>query len=311
MKMSFVIPAFNEEGNLEKLHHKLCAQMKSITDDFEIIYVDDGSTDNSFELLKKLTSDKRQVKIIKFRKNFGKSIALNEGFRIATGDIIVTLDADLQDDPAEIERFISELNNGYDLVSGWKQNRKDPVFTKNMPSKFFNYMISKFTGLKLHDYNCGFKAYRKNVVKSLSLYGDLHRYIPALAHAEGWKVGEIPVKHHARNFGKSKYGINRFFHGFFDFITVIFITKYLKRPMHFFGWFGLLFSLGGFSICTYLSILWIQGESIGTRPLLMLGILLLIIGVQIIMTGLVAEMITHGKQKNANDDFIEQIIDSE
>ncbi len=308
MEVSFVIPAFNEEESLEKLYHAIYVPMKSITDDFEIIFVDDGSGDASFEKMEQLATNDNRVKVIKFRKNFGKSIALNEGFRMAEGDVVFTMDADLQDDPKEIQRFISKLNEGYDLVSGWKQKRKDPVFSKNLPSKLFNFMIGKFSGLKLHDYNCGFKAYRKSVAKGLSLYGDLHRYIPALAHSEGWKVGEIPVKHHARAFGKSKYGINRFFHGFFDFITVVFITRYLKRPMHFFGWFGVLFSLGGFSICSYLSILWLLGESIGTRPLLMLGVLLLVMGSQIIMSGLIAEMITHGKQKSSYDDFIERII---
>lgn len=310
MEASFVIPAFNEEESLETLHRAICERMESITDDFEIIFVDDGSKDASFQKMERLAADDERVKVIKFRKNFGKSIALNEGFRLAEGDVVFTMDADLQDDPGEIGRFLAKLEEGYDLVSGWKQKRKDPVLSKNLPSKLFNFMIGKFSGLELHDYNCGFKAYRKPVVKGLSLYGDLHRYIPALAHAEGWKVGEIPVKHHARAFGKSKYGINRFFHGFFDFITVVFITRYLKRPMHFFGWFGMLFSLGGFGICLHLTILWLLGEPIGARPLLMLGVLLLVLGGQIIMTGLIAEMITHGKQKIGYDDFIERIVNN-
>lgn len=310
MEVSFVIPAFNEEASLGGLYVAICAQMETITSNFEIVLVDDGSVDASFEKMQQLARDDSRVKIIKLRKNFGKSIALNEGFRLAEGDIIFTMDADMQDDPKEIPSFLAKLEEGYDLISGWKQKRKDPLLSKNLPSKLFNFMIGKFSGLKLHDYNCGFKAYRKSVVKGLSLYGDLHRYIPALAHSNGWRVAEIPVKHHARPFGKSKYGIDRFFHGFFDFITVFFITKYMKRPMHFFGWFGMLFSLGGFSICGYLSILWLFGESIGRRPLLMLGVLLLVMGCQIIMTGLIAEMITHNKQKNSRDDFIELIINN-
>ncbi len=310
MEVSFVIPAFNEEESLEKLHQAICTGMKSITDEFEIILVDDGSRDASFDIMKILAERDRRVMVIKFRKNFGKSIALNEGFRLARGDVVFTMDADLQDDPSEIEKFISKLNEGYDLVSGWKQKRKDPIFSKKLSSKLFNFMIGKFSGLKLHDYNCGFKAYRKTVVKGLSLYGDLHRYIPALAHAEGWKVTEIPVKHHARPFGKSKYGIERFFHGFFDFITVCFITKYLKRPMHFFGWFGMALFLGGGGVCGYLSILWFSGEPIGKRPLLMLGVLMLMLGGQIFLTGLIAEMITHNKQKESRDDLIERIINS-
>ena len=311
MEVSFVIPAFNEEESLEKLYQAICARMKSITDDFEIIFVDDGSKDASFKKMKQLSSDDGRVKIIKFRKNFGKSIALNEGFRLAEGDIIFTMDADLQDDPKEIRRFLAKLEEGYDLVSGWKQKRKDSLLRKNLPSKLFNFLIGWFSGLKLHDHNCGFKAYRKIVAKELSLYGDLHRYIPALAHSQGWRVVELPVKHHARTFGKSKYGIDRFFHGFFDFITVFFITKYMKRPMHFFGWFGILFLLVGFGICSYLVFLWFMGEPIGKRPLLMLGVLLLVMGCQIIMTGLIAEMITYNKQKNSSDDFIELIINSQ
>jgi glycosyltransferase involved in cell wall biosynthesis len=190
MKVSFIIPTFNEEASLGVLHEAICTQMETITSDFEIVFVDDGSVDTSFEKMQQLARDDGRVKIIKLRKNFGKSIALNEGFRLAEGDIILTMDADLQDDPKEIGRFISALNKGYDLVSGWKQKRKDPVLSKNLPSKLFNFMIGWFSGLKLHDHNCGFKAYRKVVAKELSLYGDLHRYIPAVAHSAGWKVSD-------------------------------------------------------------------------------------------------------------------------
>lgn len=310
MKISFVIPIYNEAGSLEKLYESIRVQTEAITNDFEIVLIDDGSSDTSFEIMQKLARHDHRVKIIKFRRNFGKSIALNEGFRLAEGDIIFTMDADLQDDPHEIPRFLAKIEEGYDLISGWKHKRKDPVLSKNLPSKLFNFMISLFSGLKLHDHNCGFKAYRKSVAKGLSLYGDLHRYIPAVAHAAGWKVSEIPVAHHERTFGKSKYGFERFSHGLFDFITVIFITRYLKRPMHFFGWFGLVFSLAGFGICGYLTVLWFTGEQIGERPLLMLGVLLLLMGCQFISVGLIAEMITYNKQKNSQDNAIELIINN-
>lgn len=311
MKVSFVIPTFNEAGSLRELYEAICAQLDAITSDFEIVLVDDGSTDASFEIMQQLARNDSHVKVIKLRRNFGKSIALNEGFRLAEGDIIFTMDADLQDDPKEIPRFLAKLEEGYDLISGWKHKRRDPILSKNLPSKLFNFMINLFSGLKLHDHNCGFKAYRKQVAKGLSLYGDLHRYIPAVAHAAGWKFSEIPVEHHERTFGKSKYGFERFSHGLFDFITVLFITKYLKRPMHFFGWFGLLFSSAGFGICGYLTVLWCVGEPIGDRPLLMLGILLLLMGCQIISAGLIAEMVTYNSQKQYRDDFIELVINNQ
>jgi glycosyltransferase involved in cell wall biosynthesis len=310
MKISFVIPTFNENSSLGELFEAICVQMETITNDFEIVFVDDGSSDTSFEIMQQLARNDQRIKIIKLRRNFGKSIALNEGFRLAEGDVIFTMDADLQDDPKEIPRFLAKLEEGYDLISGWKKKRKDPVLSKNLPSKLFNFMINLFSGLKLHDHNCGFKAYRKPVIKELSLYGDLHRYIPAVAHSAGWKVSEISVAHHERTFGKSKYGFERFSHGLFDFITVVFITRYLKRPMHFFGLFGLSFSLVGFGILSYLSFLWFMGDSIGERPLLMLGVLLLLIGGQIISTGLIAEMITYNKQKNSRDDVIDLIINN-
>jgi len=291
MDISFVIPVFNEDKSLEKLYGKITIQMKSITENYDIIFVDDGSSDNSFERLKNLSSKDSRVAVIKLRKNFGKSAALHEGFKFAQGDVIFTMDADLQDDPKEVPNFITKLNEGYDLVTGWKQQRKDPVLGKKMPSKLFNYMTNLVSGVKLHDHNCGFKAYRKKLAKKLFLYGDLHRYIPALSHSMGFKVTEISVEHHVRPYGKSKYGIERFYHGFFDFLTIVFLTKYLKRPMHLFGWFGGVISLLGFLICTYLSILWLLGEAIGGRPLLILGVLLIIVGIQFFLAGIIAEMI--------------------
>jgi len=308
MDVSFVIPVFNEENSLEQLHDKITTQIKPITENYDIIFVDDGSSDNSFDLLNNISIKDRHVKVIKLRKNFGKSIALDEGFKFAQGDIIFTMDADLQDDPKEISRFMSKLTDGYDLVVGWKQQRKDSFLSKKLPSRLFNYMINIVSGLKLHDHNCGFKVFRKNLVKRLPLYGDLHRYIPALAHSMGFKVSEICVEHHARPYGKSKYGIKRFYHGFFDFMTIIFLTKFLKRPMHLFGWFGLLFSSSGFVICSYLTVLWFIGEKIGDRPLLILGVLLILVGFQFVSTGLIAEMMAFGHQRKTKEDIVETVI---
>ena len=308
MDVSFVIPVLDEAETIFELIRLIGREMEKLDLEYEIIFVDDGSEDSSFQNMKEISKCNSYVNVIKLRRNFGKSVALHNGFKMASGNIVFTMDADLQDDPREIPRFIEKLKNGYDLVSGWKKKRKDPVFSKNLPSKIFNFMVGLVSGLKLHDYNCGFKAYQKRVVKNLTLYGDLHRYIPALVYAMGYRVTEIPVEHHARQFGSSKYGIERFFHGFFDFLTVTFLTKYLKRPMHFFGWFGCLFSLSGLSICSYLTILWVWGEVIGNRPLLILGVLLLLVGLQFLSTGLLAEMITYSRQKEGHDDVVEQIL---
>lgn len=309
MDYSFVISVFNEEESLPLLLNSIVQVMEKVEGDYELIFVDDGSSDNSYKIIRKLHAENHMVKAIKLRRNFGKSCALEEGFKFSQGNIVFTLDADLQDDPNEIPRFLSKITEGFDLVSGWKKNRKDPYLSKNIPSKLFNFMIRTFSGLKLHDYNCGFKAYKKVVVKRLSLYGELHRYIPAMVHSMGFNVGEIPVVHHSRSFGKSKYGIKRFFHGFFDFLTVIFLTKYLKRPMHFFGLIGSLLMFTGFLVCSYLSILWCLGETIGSRPLLILGILLMLVGGQLFSTGLIAEMITHGQQKKNSDSATESFLD--
>jgi glycosyltransferase involved in cell wall biosynthesis len=306
MSFSFVIPVFNEEHSLCELYEQIAMQM-SVVDDYEVIFIDDGSNDSSFEVIQQLVQKDSRIKGLKLRRNFGKSVALDEGFKFAQGDIIITLDADLQDDPGEVPRLIALLKEGYDLVSGWKQQRKDNVLSKNIPSIFFNYMIGMISGLRLHDYNCGLKVYSKRLVKRLSLYGDLHRYIPAIAHSLGFKVTELPVVHHPRQYGKSKYGIERFSHGLFDFITIIFLTRYLKRPMHFFGWFGLLFFASGFGVCSYLTVLWLTGEKIGTRPLLILGVLLILVGIQFVFTGLIAEMITYSSQKQAGEDIVETI----
>jgi hypothetical protein len=218
------------------------------------------------------------------------------------------MDADLQDDPKEIPRLIDKLNEGYDLVSGWKKERKDPVFSKNLPSKLFNMMLRWGSGLKLHDFNCGFKAYRRSVIDKLHLYGELHRFVPALVHAQGYRIAEIPVDHSSRRFGKSKFGLTRFSHGFFDFLTVIFLTKFLKRPMHFFGGLGSLISAIGFLICGYLTCLWLLGEEIGHRPLLTLGVLLIIVGMQMVTTGLIAEMVNYRHRSFNNEGIVAELL---
>jgi glycosyltransferase involved in cell wall biosynthesis len=293
MKISVVVPLLNEEESLNELFTRIketCAVNKY---PFEVVFVDDGSTDKSMEVLKQLKKEySDEVKIIRFRKNYGKSAALAEGFKIVTGDIVITMDADLQDDPAEIPNLINKLNEGYDMVSGWKKVRHDPI-SKTLPSKLFNFVTSKLTGIKIHDFNCGLKAYRKEVIEDIEVYGEMHRYLPVLAKWEGYKISEIPVKHHPRKFGITKFGFNRFFHGFFDLFTVLFLTRYKKTPLYIFGMLGFSLSFLGFLVEGYLTILKFMGQGgISQRPLFFFGILLLIVGIQLFSLGLLAEMIS-------------------
>jgi len=296
MDVSIVIPLFNEEESLPELTKQIVERLKALDKEFEIIFVDDGSTDSSFSILKEFKSVYDQIKIIRFRRNFGKSAALSEGFKKAKGDYVFTMDADLQDDPAEIPKMMEIIEEGYDLVSGWKEKRNDPI-SKTLPSKFFNMTTRRLTGIKIHDFNCGFKLYRKDVIKAIPVYGEMHRYLPVLAHWQGFRVGEMVVKHHARQFGVSKFGFRRIFHGLFDLLTVLFITRYKQKPLHFFGFIGLLFSTTGFGILAWLTITWFMGQSIGNRPILFLGLLLMIVGVQSFTLGLIGEMITNSKDQ--------------
>lgn len=293
MKLSFVIPLYNESESLEMLYDKILEAVSPLGHEYEIIFVDDGSADDSYRVLKQLHAEKGNVKALRFRRNFGKAAALMAGFAEAQGDIVFTMDADLQDDPAEIGKFLAKLEEGFDLVGGWKYPRLDPI-TKTVPSWLYNATLRFATGINLHDFNCGFKAMRKEVVDELNLYGELHRYIPVLSHGRGYRVTEIKVRHHPRQFGQSKYGLSRFWRGLFDFITVYFLTGYIRRPMHFFGWMGLMTFSAGFLIDAYLTAVWFSGEHIGQRPLLTLGTLLIIVGVQFFSFGLLAELFTFG-----------------
>ena len=291
MELSVVVPLFNEEDNIKLVYTQLRVALAKLGKSYEIIFVDDGSTDKSFAILKELYNQTNDIKVIRFRRNFGKSAALSAGFKEAKGKLIITMDADLQDDPAEIPNFVSKINEGYDLVSGWKFQRQDSV-SKRISSKIFNRVTALLTGIKIHDFNCGFKAYKREVAQDIRIYGSLHRYIPVLAYWKGYRIGELKIRHRPRKYGKSKYGVKRAMIGFWDLLTTLFLTKYIKRPLHLFGPVGLLVLLAGFIINTYLLIIRLRGQWIGHRPLLVLGILLMIIGVQFITTGLIGELIT-------------------
>lgn len=289
MKLSFVIPVLNEAESLPQLYQEI--QQHKANHLIEIIFIDDGSSDDSFAIMQALAVEDQGVKVIKFRRNFGKAAALQKGFELADGDVVFTMDADLQDDPKEVPAFLAKLDTGFDLVSGWKKKRLDPLH-KRLPSKLFNSVTAHTFKLKLQDYNCGFKAYRPALVKELFLYGEMHRYIPALAHALGYKVAEIPIQHRARVFGKSKYGIERYLRGFFDLMTVKMVTQYAKSPLYLFGRIGLLSSVLGTLITLYLAMLKIfWGLPLSNRPLLFLGILLILGGLQFISLGLISELI--------------------
>lgn len=290
MKISVVIPVFNESESLIVLNDEVMTALKS-SGDYEIIYIDDGSNDGSAEILKVLSDQHPPVRVITLFRNYGKAAGLATGFAAAEGEAVITMDSDLQDDPVEIPGMVQLLTEGWDLVSGWKKKRNDPI-SKRWPSKVFNFIVRIMTGVKIHDFNCGLKAYRKEVVKSLEIYGGLHRYIPALAKYKGYKVTEKVVQHRARQFGKTKYGTARYFHGLMDLFTVLFMGRYFQRPLHFFGVIGLVLFLAGVTVLGYLSILWIGGEWIGNRPLFFLGILMSIVGIQIFSLGLLAEMFT-------------------
>jgi glycosyltransferase involved in cell wall biosynthesis len=296
-RISVVVPLYNEQESLEALVRGIFQACVPLGRPCEIIAVDDGSSDGSLDTLRRLRSQDPRLRVISFRRNFGKADALDAGFRAARGEIILTMDADLQDDPKEIPRLVAKLEEGWDLVSGWKRKRHDPL-SKTLPSKLFNAVVSKVSGVRLHDFNCGFKAYRRDVVEALHVYGELHRFLPAIAHMIGFKVTELDVEHHARPFGRSKYGARRLVSGLLDLMTVVVTTRYIKKPLHFFGAPGLAFGAAGALINLWLSFQkLVLGHPLGNRPLLFLGILLMIVGLQLVSLGLIGEMISRGQKE--------------
>lgn len=305
--ISIVVPSYNEEQNLEALYQEITETLRQIGRPYEVVFVDDGSTDGSTAILERLSAADPRIQVLQLRRNFGKAIALSTGFKEAQGKIIITMDADLQDNPVEIPRFIAGIESGYDLVSGWKFKRHDPI-SKTLPSKLFNKVVSSSIGLPLHDFNCGFKAYSRNLVDNLQIYGELHRYIPALAHGDGFRVTEITVDHRPRIHGKSKYGWERYTRGLLDLMTVLFLTRYTRKPLHLFGSIGLVSMFFGVGVNMYLAIQWLMGRAIGHRPLLSLGILLMMLGVQFISTGLLGEMLARS-QKHDDSSFIARRTD--
>ena len=291
-RISAVIPAYNEAESLPEFHRELCVALDAQGGGWEAIYIDDGSRDGTDLAIERLAAADPRVRGVSFRRNFGKSAALATGFRMARGEWIVTLDADLQDDPSELPRLAARLDEGYDLVSGWKVDRKDP-FTKTLPSKLFNRVTGIVAGLRLHDFNCGFKLYRREVADAIEVYGELHRFMPALAHWAGFRVGEVPVRHRARKYGRSKFGAARFVNGFLDLMSAAFISTSALKPLHVFGRIGLLFLAGGTAIGLWFVAIWILGEPIRVRPLMLIGAGLVLLGIQFILMGLLGEMIAN------------------
>jgi glycosyltransferase involved in cell wall biosynthesis len=297
--ISVVVPVYDEELTLGPLYDELRAALEPLEAAWEVVFVDDGSSDGSFAALTRLHAAHGNVRVVRLRRNFGKAAALAAGFAHAGGDVVVTIDADLQDDPAEIPRLLAKLDEGFDLVSGWKAKRRDPWLRRAL-SRVFNAATSRVSGLRLHDLNCGLKAYRAEVVDGLPIYGELHRFLPVLAHYRGFRVAELPVNHRPRVHGRSRYGPERYLRGFLDLLTVTFIGRYRHRPLHLFGGLGLLLTTVGFGVLLYLTVLKATGEAIGHRPLLILGVLLVVVGLQFFSLGLLSEMVTSQHEERAN-----------
>jgi glycosyltransferase involved in cell wall biosynthesis len=307
--ISFVIPLLNEEESLRALYEAIKDVAQPLPGNHELIFVDDGSMDGSVSVLQDLyRADPEHVRVIQFRRNFGKTAALSAGFAQVRGEIIVTLDADLQDDPNELPKLLDKLDEGFDLVGAWRAHRQDNV-SKRLPSRIANTTVSTLTGLHLHDINCGFKVYRREVVQDLKLYGELHRYIPVLAHWKGYRVTEVQVTHHPRRYGASKYGARRLARGYIDFLSVLFLTTYLKRPMHLFGMAGTIVAGLGTVIMAYLVVLWMVQGGIGWRPLLFFGITALVVGIQLISVGLLGEMLRNATFQAEEEYSIRQVWD--
>jgi glycosyltransferase involved in cell wall biosynthesis len=291
MSISVVVPVHNEAPTVRTLYGELCAALDRVGQPWEAIFVDDGSTDGSYAELARLHEGVENVRVVRLRRNFGKAAALTAGFLKASGHTIVTLDADLQDDPAEIPRLLARLDDGFDVVSGWKVDRCDPL-SRRLLSKVFNRTVRLLSGVRIHDVNCGLKAYRAQVTRDVRIYGERHRFLPVLAHSRGYSVGELPVNHRPRAHGRSRYGLERYLRAFLDLLAVSFIERYRQRPLHLFGNLGLLLSTVGAGLLAYLTALKIGGAGIGERPLLLLGVLFVVVGIQLLSLGLIGEMLT-------------------
>ena len=298
--ISVVVPLYDEEGSIDALYRELVDALETHGQPFELIFVDDGSTDASLQILTQLHAETTNVVVVHLRRNFGKAAALQAGFLEARGDVVVTIDADLQDDPAEIPHLLAKLDEGFDLVSGWKTRRNDP-WTRRLLSRVFNWATAVVSGVRLHDVNCGLKAYRAEVLQGMRLYGELHRFIPVLASYRGFRIAEVAVNHRPRAHGLSRYGLNRYLRGFFDLLSVTFMGRYRHRPLHLFGGVGLLMGLAGFVVLAYLTAIKIGGAGIGHRPLLTLGVLLLVVGVQLVSLGLLSELITSQHEERVDE----------
>ena len=300
--LSVVIPVYNEEENIPKLYEELKEVLERLPYDYEIIFVDDGSTDRTPQILEELAKKDPRIKVIRFRRNYGQTAAMYAGFQYASGDVVITMDGDLQNDPHDIPKLLEKINEGYDIVSGWRKDRKDPFLSRILPSKIANWIISKVTGVHLHDYGCTLKAYRKEVAKNFRLYGDMHRFLPAVAKSFGAKITEVVVNHRPRLYGKSKYGIGRTVRVLLDIFLVKFLNDYLNKPLYVFGPIGLLLMGLGFLIMLYLSVEKLFfGASIGGRPLLILGVLLFLSGLQLVSTGIIAEIIVRTYYESKQD----------
>ena len=305
--ISVVVPVHDEERSVALLYEELEAALEPGGEPWEALFVDDGSTDGTFAALTRLHARTPNTRVVRLRRNFGKSTALAAGFAQADGETVVTIDGDLQDDPAEIPRLLAKLEEGFDLVSGWKADRRDP-WRRRLVSKVFNAVTGRVSGLRLHDMNCGLKAYRAEVVRGLALYGELHRFIPVLAHYRGFRVAELPVNHRPRPHGRSRYGLERYLRGFLDLLTVTFMGRYRHRPLHLFGGLGLVLGFLGAATLAYLTLLKATGEAIGHRPLLTLGVLLVVVGLQFFSLGLLSEMVTsHHQERSGVGERSEQV----
>ena len=309
LEVSVLVPVLDEAGTVGELARRTAAVLDSLGRSFELLFIDDGSRDGTPERVREAHAADPRVKLLRLRRNFGKAAALSAGLDHSRGELVITMDGDLQDAPEEIPRLLAMLEEkDLDLVSGWKRRRRDPV-SKRLPSRLFNWVTRQLAQVPLHDFNSGFKVYRREVLEQIAVYGELHRYIPVLASRRGFSVGEIEVAHHPRRAGTSKYGWDRFYKGLLDLITVLFITRYTRRPLHLFGAFGLLFLTAGFAINLYLAVLWFGGEDLSNRPLLLFGVLLMLLGIQVLTTGLLGEMFTFKNFRRPDSYSVKEHLD--